>query len=429
MNMQHFRLGLLVLMSITTLACGRLDVRVKGKIESAGSELTGVPVRVKRVKLKLARGSGQITGLTVANPVGYEDGYAFQMDLLRLNLGIVSTLRGQPLVLDELVIDSPVVNFERSAQGSSNLKEISDNVRDNLERADRKLVEEEQKSDETPKEPIRIAVSKLIIEGVTFNARLVDGKTASGTLPDIELTDVGGPEGMTGGGLGSTVVVAMAREMFKHLAARKLRDSGSRIHLNLEAIDREKILEALDQKLTLTIEQIEKVKPIIEQQSQRLKKAIHKVQVQGFLELGSLSKRLEAAAEEALARLTDILTNEQLKKLKALFKKLNETTLEQIRDALVEELMKFLELKRDQFKRLRPIFREELRKRSELLNNFKNAPGRSFDDFKGAYQALQDETLQRLRDGLDTAQINALKERQTELRGIIRAVYFGVFGS
>jgi hypothetical protein len=428
MKMRHFRLALIILMSIATLSCGRLGERVEKKIESAGSELTGVPVQVERVELKLARGMGEIAGLTVANPAGYEAEYAFQMDLSRLNLGVLSLLLGvKTIILDELVIDSPVVNFERNAQGGSNLKEISDNVRKNLDRADQKLVEEKPTTDKSPKEPIRIAVRKLVIRGVTFNARRVDGTTASGTLPDIELTDVGGSEGMTAGGLGSVVVAAMAREMFKHVAAQRLTKSGSRIHLALETIDAERILETLNQKLALTIEQIEKAKPIIEQLSQNLKNVIRQIQEHGFLELESLSKRFEALAGEVQARLQDILTDAQLQKLKTLLNKLNDNTIETIWTAMVDELMKFLEPKKDQIERLRSILREELQKRYELLSHFKKTPGKSFDDFKSAYQALQNETLQRLSDTLDTAQIKALKDRQAKLREIIQAVYFGVF--
>lgn len=427
--MRYFIIVLIVLMSIATLACGRLGVRVEKKIELAGSELTGVPVQVERVELKLMRGMGEIAGLTVANPAGYEAEYAFQMDLSRLNLGVFSLLLGvKTIILDELVIDSPVVNFERNAQGGSNLKEISDNVRENIDRADQKLVEEKPRTDKSPKEPIRIAVRKLVIKRVTFNARLVDGTTASGTLPDIELTDVGGSEGMTAGGLGSVIVAAMAREMFKHVAARRLIESGSRIHLALEAIDAEKVLETLNQKLALTIEQIEKAKPIIEQLSQNLRNVIRQIQEHGFLELESLSKRFEALADEAQVRLKSILTDGQLEKLKTLLNKLNDNTIETIWNAMVDELMKFLKPKKDQIELLRSILHEELQKRYKLLSHFKKTPNKSFDDFKSAYQTLQDETLQRLSGTLDTAQIKALKERQTELREIIQAVYFGVFG-
>jgi uncharacterized phage infection (PIP) family protein YhgE len=223
-------------------------------------------------------------------------------------------------------------------------------------------------------------------------------------------------------------VAAMAREMFKHVTARRLTESGSRIHLALEAIDAEKVLETLNQKLALTIEQIEKAKPIIEQLSQNLKNVIHEIQEHGFLELESLSKRFEALAGEVQARLKDILTDAQLQKLKTLLNKLNDNTIETIWTAMVDELMKFLEPKKDQIERMRSILREELQKRYELLSHFKKTPNKSFDDFKSAYQALQDETLQRLSDTLDTAQIKALKERQAELREIIQAVYFGVFG-
>ena len=104
---------LIVLLALAAAACGRLGTRVDNKIETVGSELTGVAVVVERVELRPARGLREITGFTVANPAGDAAPYALQMDLLRLNLGVVSSLVGERLVLDELVIDSPAVTFIR----------------------------------------------------------------------------------------------------------------------------------------------------------------------------------------------------------------------------------------------------------------------------------------------------------------------------
>ena len=114
----------------------------------------------------------------------------------------ISPLTGEPLVLDELVISHPVVNLERNSQETSNLKDISENAEKNQDEADRKSAEEEPASEEKPGEPFRIIIRRLVIEGVTLNVRLADGTTRSGTLPSIELTDVGGDGGVTPGGLG-----------------------------------------------------------------------------------------------------------------------------------------------------------------------------------------------------------------------------------
>ena len=92
-------------------------------IEGAGTEL-GVPVAVEDVSIRIFRGSGQITGFDVGNPAGYQAEHAFDMDLIRVNLNLLSIF-SRPLTLDELIIDSPVVNLELKGRGASNFKEIS----------------------------------------------------------------------------------------------------------------------------------------------------------------------------------------------------------------------------------------------------------------------------------------------------------------
>ena len=77
--------GLIVIgMVALYLLVGNLDKIIKGAIEGAGSELLGVPVTVASVELDLKSGTGQISGITVANPAGYQAVNAFQMDMIRL---------------------------------------------------------------------------------------------------------------------------------------------------------------------------------------------------------------------------------------------------------------------------------------------------------------------------------------------------------
>ena len=74
------------------------------------------PSESDSVRIKIKNGAGQIRGLKVGNPKGYATANAFDMSLLRLGIELKS-LGKQPLVLDELTIDSPVVNMEINQRG------------------------------------------------------------------------------------------------------------------------------------------------------------------------------------------------------------------------------------------------------------------------------------------------------------------------
>ena len=208
--------ALLVVVAVVWLL-GSLDKIVKDQIEIIGTELTGVPVGVGSVDIDIKNGAGQIRRLRVGNPEGYTAVNAFDMSLLRLDFELKS-LGKQPLVLDELIIDSPVVNMEINQRGGSNLKEILDNVSKNTGRADAKA----EAGDSG--EPMRIAVRKLRIEGVAFTESnpFEKGEPRSGTLPTIQKTNVGGNAGVTPGKLGEIVIVAMGSQVAQQAAKKKL---------------------------------------------------------------------------------------------------------------------------------------------------------------------------------------------------------------
>lgn len=211
-------LGLLVVIAIVALVIllGSLDKIVKGVIEDSGSELMGVPVTVADIDIKIFGGAAQITGLVIPNPAGYTTEDAFKMDLIRLDIGLLSLLKS-PIVIEELIIDSPVVTLEVKKDGKSNLQELLDNINRNSEKGDEEDAEEkpkeepedEAKKEPAPaKEPTRMAFGKLIIKGVTVNViqESSEEKPVSVTIPPIELTDVGGEIGVTPAKLGVIVV-------------------------------------------------------------------------------------------------------------------------------------------------------------------------------------------------------------------------------
>ena len=412
-------LGIAVLVSSLT-ACGRLNTHIDEQIEEVGSDLTEAPVDVKRVKIRLGGGSGQITGLSVANPEGYVTANAFKIDLLRLNIGLVASLVGPVIVLDELVIVSPVLTLELDEQGGSNLKDLADNVRRKLEQADSKSAQEQKKPDDTAngatRKPVRIAVRKLVIEGVTFNLRRSDGTLRSGTLPTIELSDVGGEEGKTPAGLGAVVIVSMVGEMLKQAVAHKLAEGIE--------FDAEKVLSFLDQRLNLSSEQRVEMRVVAKNISQGLNKAIEMWVTQGFVDIDSLSRDIEPFAEQARDALQDVLDSNQMQEFENFLANLDAEAIDAIRTELVGRLAETLGLNDEQIVQLRPILRQHLEQLGELLSRISSEPDRSIEGFKADYDVIRSGTREKLKDVLDGSQMKALTQRQDELREKIQQFMF-----
>ncbi len=421
--MKRFLIGVgtVLLVTSVTAGCGRLGQRVDEHIERVGSELTGVPVRVERVKLKLARGSGEITGVTIANPEGYTAANAFEMQLLRVNLGLVASLGGDPLVLDELVIDSPVVNFEAGHDGRSNLKELSDNLERNRQRADEESAALETASEDEPGKPIRIAVRKLVIEGVTLNVRPVDGGERSGTLPSIELSDVGGDGGATPAGLGAVVLAAMAGEMLKQAVARELIEGAGNIRAALTA---ENLLAALGERLKMTPRQRDRAKPAVERIAAALRASVDAWVAQGFVDLDSLSAQLAPVVADVKMSLAEVLDAGQVQTLEGFLTRLGADASEVIRFALIERVAQRLDVTPEQLARLRPLLRENLVAVSALVRRFVNEPGASFEEFRSAYDDLSQKLRARLKQELDADQLRLLTMMHEELLSRIREVSF-----
>lgn len=200
---------------------GSLDDIVKKQIEVIGTELTGTDVSVSGVNIELSDGSGSITGLTVANPKGYQADHAFKMKLLHLGIDLPSVGKN-PLILKELVIDSPAVTMEMNEKGGSNLKEISDNVSANTAAADKQASKTQQK---TEGEPLRILIRKLVIKdvGYSIHSKIEKIEDREGTLPTITLNNVGGSKGGTPGEIGKIVIGELTRRVIKQAAAGGIR--------------------------------------------------------------------------------------------------------------------------------------------------------------------------------------------------------------
>jgi hypothetical protein len=197
-----------------TWLLGSLDGIVKNQIEAVGSQLTGTKVGVGGVDIELTSGAGTITGLNVANPRGYQSNNAFQMNLLKIGIDLAS-IGKNPLVLNELVIDAPLITMESNAKGGSNLKELADNVSANTSAADKEVAKAQQ---DPGGEPLRILIRKLRINDVSYAVRGPAARDVKGTLPSISMTNVGGSNGGTPGEIGKVIIRDLSERVIKQAA-------------------------------------------------------------------------------------------------------------------------------------------------------------------------------------------------------------------
>lgn len=218
-------IGLIVIAGIALfLLIGNLDKIIKGSLEGIGSELLGVPVTVSSLKLDLKSGTGQISGLYIANPPGYQAKNAFQMDMIRLGLDLGSLGR-QPLVINDLNISSPIVELEAREDGSSNLKTLLDNIEKNRNQADRKATEQQPEVEGVEKgEPIRISFKKLVITGVNVNVVIPGQNPVKTVIPDIVKANVGGDTGITPAEVGAVIVGDIIDKSLRASLKKKLTD-------------------------------------------------------------------------------------------------------------------------------------------------------------------------------------------------------------
>ena len=170
-----------------------LDGMVKDAIQTYGSEATQTEVRVGDVKLELEAGKASITGLTVANPVGFTDPNIFELGNIMTTID-TATIRQNLVVIDQLIIRSPLVVYEINQAGVSNV----DVLKKNLATSPNKTSSHQANASQTETgDQIKMIIRKLVIEGGKAKVRIAALGKAEQTvnLPRIQLTDVGKKNG------------------------------------------------------------------------------------------------------------------------------------------------------------------------------------------------------------------------------------------
>ncbi len=212
-----------IIVALAIMILTNLDRIVKAAIEQFGSDATGTAVRVGSVKIDLAKGKGIVSGLTVANPPGFNSPHIFRLESIGITIE-PRTAVSAVIVIDEVHLTGPRVAYEWNEKGQTNV----DLIRKNISSAG-PAKPAEQKSTRGREKKLRI--KKLVIENGTVEVHIagLSDKTRTATLNRIELHDIGGQSGSTPDQVAKQVITAILSEASGQAAkagAEKLLEKG-----------------------------------------------------------------------------------------------------------------------------------------------------------------------------------------------------------
>ena len=146
----------------------KLDAILHDAINTHGSKLLGTDVRIKKINLDLFNGDLKIMGLAVRNPSGFSKKNALYIPTLIVKTN-PKNIFNKPVILDKIIIQSPVVNFE--------LRDSSNNISILKKRLNKTHSVNESKKEpqdapvDRKKEPA-IQVKSISIKNIKLNADL-----------------------------------------------------------------------------------------------------------------------------------------------------------------------------------------------------------------------------------------------------------------
>ncbi|MEE4298241.1 MAG: hypothetical protein V2J24_02265 [Pseudomonadales bacterium] len=166
---------------VTWLAMNLNDL-VRNGVQDRGPDYTGTPVTLESVDLSLFSGEGELRGLVVGNPEGFEGEDPFRLGRVRVALD-TSTLTQDVIVVREIIVEEAEINAILKSLRNSNLQAILDNV------------EAASGPEEAPSadsgEPLKVIIDRFSFSGGAASVTAAQAGSARVEIPDIVLTGIG----------------------------------------------------------------------------------------------------------------------------------------------------------------------------------------------------------------------------------------------
>jgi hypothetical protein len=190
-----------------------LDSIVKSAIEKVGPDVTGAPVRVAGVHISRQDGTGEIRGLVIGNPAGFDSDYAIRFGKVYLSLNKAS-LTTDVIRVKAIGVEDTSIIAEAKAGSGINLQKIMDNMRSD---------DPDKQASESEDAGIRLIIDRFDL--TQSEVRLVTGvKNYQTTMGDVHVTGIGQE---TNGASARDVVLQLLRPMIRE-AIKAAKKEGSK---------------------------------------------------------------------------------------------------------------------------------------------------------------------------------------------------------
>jgi hypothetical protein len=203
--MKKWVITLFVILPTVLIAAGvglyfSINWITKNGVETFGPRMTRTEVKLESSNISLFSGKGSIKGLFIGNPKGFKTGSALQVKEIRVAMDVLSILSDR-LIIEEIVVNAPVINYERNLKGS-NIKTLFGNVRSSTGSSEKQPITagqggsgESKRGDEKV-----VQINHFIVKNgkVNMSAKLLGGNNVLVSLGEIHLRNIGaGKEGKT----------------------------------------------------------------------------------------------------------------------------------------------------------------------------------------------------------------------------------------
>ena len=206
--------GLLVIVvAVLIYGLSNLGPIIKKAVNTYGPKITKTEVRLEDVGISLLSGEAKLKNLYLGNPKGFKSPQAMRVKAIYVDVDERS-ITGDTIIIDKVEVVGPEITYEKTGR-TDNFKTILNNVKSSA-RASKSSKKQSAKEGEGKKLLIR---NFIIKDGkVDLDMSMYGGSSlsASASLPDIHLKDVGKKNG---GASPEEVVNIVFAELYKRITS------------------------------------------------------------------------------------------------------------------------------------------------------------------------------------------------------------------
>jgi len=190
--------GVIIILGIVAVAFFFSSLINKAVVEGVnyvGPKLTQTKVTLDSADISLFGGKGTLEGLFVGNPEGFSGDSALKLGKISVAVDL-NTVNSDTVVIKEIYIKDPQVNFERTRSGS-NLQALQKNIEAATGAGQKDSGETTGQGDgtaaaDTPQQ--KVIIEHLVVEGGVVDV-VVLGQKLTLPMPPLELNNIGEKEG------------------------------------------------------------------------------------------------------------------------------------------------------------------------------------------------------------------------------------------